>query len=301
MKIQHLLFLAVAITAVISLVCVSLFPSAQDFMLYNTMWNGVRQTTNDLHTQPITSLQPINQPDSNKILISIPYIQYNSGDMQELKTFLDDGGTLMLMDDFGYGNSVLEYLQVDCRFSGTALLDPLFCYKNQRFPEITDFNSTAVTANVKEVVLNHATGLLNTGGTELLASSSTSSYLDTNGNEIWDSSEPKGPFPVAVKMSFGKGELIVVSDPSILINSMVGKDDNLLFVKNVLEPQIQTVPVLLDTSHLVADPLETTKFKLQSIIDFLSQPYAVLGIIMLLFAAVMIYMLKNGGPIGRKS
>jgi len=41
--------------------------------------------------------------------------------------------------------------------------------------------STAVSRNVKEVVLNHATALLNIDNSLVIARSSASSYLDRNG------------------------------------------------------------------------------------------------------------------------
>ena len=300
MKIQHALIIAVAITLVVSLLCISLFPSFQNFMQYNTLWNGVRHSLNELNASAIDSLQGLTPADSNDVLICIPYVQYNNDELESIKTFTENGGTLMLMDDFGYGNSVLEYLNIDCRFSGVPLLDPLYCYKNQWFPEITDFSSS-VSKDVKEIVLNHATALINTSDVQVIAQSSSSSFLDQNGNESWDEGELKGPLPVAAKTNFGAGTIILVSDPSILINSMLVKDDNMLFIKNLTGSDTKGAKILLDTSHLVQDPMETTKAKLVGIKAILSQPYSILGIVSVLFIFISIYMLKTGGLIGRKS
>jgi hypothetical protein len=221
--------------------------------------------------------------------------------MIKIKTFVNSGGTLLLMNDFGFGNPILEYLNIDCRFSGAPLLDPLFCYQNQWFPRITDFNAAAISPDVHEIVLNHATGLINTSNTEVYAWSSSHAYLDLNGNESQDNNEPGGPIPVAAKINFGGGTIILVSDPSILINSMLVKDDNLLFINDLLNSQVNKGQVLLDTSHLVKDPMEITKSKLIDIRKFLTQPWAILSILAILFIITSTYMLKNGGSIGRKS
>jgi len=255
---------------------------------------------NDLNASTVDSSQGLTPSNGNNVLICIPYVQYNDNELESMKAFVDKGGTLMLMDDFGYGNSILEYLNIDCRFSGAPLLDPLYCYKNQWFPEITDF-SPSVGKDVKEIVLNHATVLLNTKNVEVVASSSSSSFLDQNGNSSWDEGELKGPLPVAAKMRYGEGTIILVSDPSILINSMLVKDDNQLFIKNLTGSGTNGTQLLVDTSHLVQDPMETTKSKLVEIKAVLSQPYTIMGIMSLLFILTSIYMLKIGGSIGRKS
>jgi hypothetical protein len=300
MKIQSVLILTVVIVVIVSLLCISLFPSVQDFMSYNTTWNGIRHSLIDLNAGTIDTLKGLPAASSKDVLITIPYMQYNDTDLEELKNFVDGGGTLMLMDDYGYGNSILEYLNIDCRFSGDALLDPLFCYKNQWFPEITDFSS-AIGKNVQLVVMDHATALINTNSVEVVAWSSPESYLDKNGNEKLDKGEVPGPLPVAARLHFGGGMIILVSDPSIIINSMVVKDDNLLFVNQLIGPEAQTGHIMIDTSHLVKKPMDVTKAKLADAERVLLQPYVLLGIVFLIFMGTSIFVLKTGGAIGRKS
>jgi hypothetical protein len=300
MNIRQAFFVTILITFIVSLICVSFFPSVQSFMQYNTMWNGLRHSLNTLNANTVDTSNGLNQADSNDTLVCIPYIQYDGLELARLKNFVNNGGTLMVMDDFGYGNDILAYLGVDCRFSGAPLLDPFFCYKNQWFPEITDF-SPLVGKDVKEVVLNHATGLLNIENSLIIARSSSDSYLDLNGDSSLDEGDLRGPLPVAVKITYGAGTLILVSDPSILVNSMLVKDDNLLFIQSITGSAVNSGKILVDTSHLVQDPLEITKIKLFGIKGVLSQPYVLLGIVSLVFIFASIYILKTGGSIGRES
>ena len=300
MKIRHVFILTIVITVIVSLACISVFPSLQDFMEYNTLWNGVRHSLNSMNAGTIDTSQELTNVNSNNILICIPYIQYSNSELDGLKTFVNNGGKLILMDDYGYGNSVLQYLNLDCRFSGAPLLDPLFCYKNQWLPEIIDF-APSVSKGLKEIILNHATALTNTGTIETLAWSSSGSFLDRNGNETWDKGEPQGPLPVAARQQLGKGEIILVSDPSILINSMLGRGDNAQFMKNLIGPETTSVQILLDTSHLVKKPMDITKTRLNQIKNVLSQPYVVLALILIIFLLTSLYLLRIGGSVGRKS
>jgi len=300
MKIQSVLIITVLITLVVSLMCISLFPSVQDFMNYNTTWNGVRHSLNALNADAVDSVQNLPAPINNSILITIPYMQYNNSDLEDLKTFVNNGGTLMVMDDYGFGNSILEYLNVDCRFSGAVLLDPFFCYKNQLFPEITDF-SPSISKDVKLVVMNHATALINVAKSDVAAWSSSSSFLDTNDNGTLNKGELQGPLPVAARLNFGGGTIILVSDPSLIINSMLGRDNNLLFVTQLIGPKAQTGYVFVDTSHVVKLPMDITKAKFATFKQILSQPYLLVGIVFIIFMFTSIYVLRTGGAIGRKS
>lgn len=269
-------------------------------MQYNTMWNGLRHSLNSLNANTVNTSSGLSQIESNDTLVCIPYLQYDGPELAQLKNFVNHGGTLVVMDDIGYGNDILAYLGVSGRFSGAPLLDPFYCYKNQWFPEITDF-SPLVDKDVQAVVLNHATALLNIENSRVIARSSSDSYLDLNGDGSLAPGDPQGPLPVAAEMPLGAGTLILVSDPSILLNSMLVKDDNLLFIQSLTGSDINNGKILVDVSHLVQDPLEITKTKLFGIKGVLSQPYVLTGIVSLLFIFASIYILKMGGSIGRES
>jgi len=51
-----------------------------------------------------------------------------------MKQFVENAANSIMLDDFGYGNSFLEYAGITARFDNTPLLDPLFNYKNEYLP-----------------------------------------------------------------------------------------------------------------------------------------------------------------------
>ena len=275
---------------IISLACIWFSPSVQDFMAANQMWNGVSRFNRDYGAANVNSLESAQLPDAGT-LVAIPYLDYSATELEAIRSFVDHGGTLLLMDDFGYGNTVLEYLGVQARFSHQPLLDPLFCYKNPALPLITDF--TTALPGVNEVLMNHASTLLSVPEEAVVARSSSSSYLDLNGNSVYDEGEPKGPFVVAAKLKVGDGTVALVSDPSTAINSMVDKFDNRAFISD-LSTNAGEGPFVFDSSHLAKAPLDVSKTKMTSIRNWLASPYVVVVITAVVFALAGVAMNKGG-------
>ena len=294
MRVSSVLLVVVALVLAISLLSIWFYPSIQDFVAGNTMWNGIRDFSGEFGAENIDSLDELPDLPEETALISIPYLELSDDELAQVKRFVDGGGTLLLMDDYGYGNSVLAYLGVSVRFSNKPLLDPLFSYKNQWLPRITDFSPEVAESGIDAVVFNHATTLTGAVASETIAWSSSSSFLDINENESWDQDEPKGPFPVAVQLHLGKGMIAIISDPSIMINSMVGRDDNYAFIQYLIGNNGEQKSILIDNSHLTEAPLDVSKMRLRSGREMLSSPYALVGIVALIFMVVSRYTLGKG-------
>ena len=281
MRASSVLLAVVVIILVISVLCIWLYPSVQDFMASNIMWNGIKNFSSEFNADNIDSLDELPDLPEKTTMVTIPYLEYGDEELAQMKRFIKDGGTLLLMDDYGYGNSVLAYLGAGVRFTNKPLLDPLFCYKNQWLPRITDFTPKVKESGIDIITLNHATTI-----------------LDLNENESWDEDEPKGPFPVAVEFDFGKGTVALASDPSIIINTMVGRDDNYNFARYLAHHKGEQEEILFDHSHLTETPLDASKTRLMIAREAASSPYALVGIMAIIFAVVSGYTLKKGEIIG---
>lgn len=298
MRLSNVLFIVVVLISVISLVAIWFYPSVHDFMASNTMWNGLKEFRNEFSARQIDSLDDLSNAPENSILVSIPYLDYTNQELVKIKRFVDNGGTLLLMDDYGYGNSVLVYLGVSVRFSNKPLLDPLFSYKNQYLPRITDFMPGVKENGIGAIMLNHATTLSNVAESEAIAWSSEASFLDTDDNGSLDQGEPKGPFTVAAMLRLGKGKLTIVADPSVIINTMVGRDDNYRFIRYLIGNTNGEKRIMVDNSHLAKTPLDVSKTRLLGAREIISSPYALIGITAMIFIVISRYTLKKGETIG---
>ncbi len=298
MKTSGIIFNIVLVALTVSLLCVWFYPSVEDFIAGNRMWNGVKDFTESFEAENLESIDELAAAPVGIAMVAIPYLEYAESHMDRMREYLENGGTLLVMDDYGYGNTILEYLGVTPRFSGDTLLDPLFNYKNQYLPRVTDFAPAVTESGVDVILLNYATALTGLADADVLAWSSEASYLDSNANGSLDSFEAAGPHPVAAEIACGKGRLILVADPSIVINTMVGRDDNNAFVEWLMSRHGDVTRVVFDNSHLSDTPLDVSKAGLTDTRDLLSKPYPVIGITALAFIGISRFTLRKGEKVG---
>lgn len=300
MKPNSILLAVVAAIFIISLLCIWLYPSIQDLATANSMWNGIRKTMGELSAETITSLDDLPEASRNTALLVVPSKDYGPEGAARLRRFVEGGGRLVLMDDYGHGNQVLSQMGVGITFAAQPLLDPLFCYQNQNMPRTTDFSPQIEEQGISVITLNRATTLSNVDASQVIAWSSPSSFIDLDNDGSWQEGEPKGPFPVAAEFHLGSGVVEIVASPGMMINSLHQRDDNLLFLKYLTGYEAGTERVLVDSSHLSTAPLDVSKVRLLEIRQMLSGPHAVLGILLLAFLAVSVFTLRKGEVLGSR-
>jgi hypothetical protein len=276
------------------------YPSNEDFKAKNPAWNGAREFARHFRADSLQSLGDLPENPGDTILVIIPYIDFSQTDMAALKQYVGGGGTLVLADDYGYGNTVLGYLQINARFNGAPLLDPLFNYKNSYIPNVTDFTASALTQNVTCIVLNHATSLDAGSGVQIIAQTSAASFLDINNNGIAEEDEPNGPLTVAAQAVLDKGRVIILSDPSIIINSMLDMDNNSAFISNIMKSAGPDAAVMFDESHLPKENLDEAQGGLAALRGKLATPagIALIVIIIVALALLPIWFRGKGGKHG---
>jgi len=275
---RFILMLTIAL-AIILATAVWFFPSDEDFRTENPFWNGTKDISSITPASPLESLSELPISPQGVTLILIPYLNFTLAELEELNNFVTRGGTLVLADDYGYGNQILEHLGLKARFSGQPLLDPLINYKNKWFPQVSHLKSSPVTLNTERLVFNHATCLTDVETADALARSSSFSFLDLNGNQTWEEDEPTGPLPVISQHNLGSGQIILIADPSIFINSMQMLESNYNFIQNIAA--ITTSNLLIDQSHLPPSNLHQTKNLLTYIRGSLTTPLGTLGLVIL--------------------
>ena len=275
---RFLVMLTIALVIILTVV-MWFSPTNDDFRTDNPFWNGAKSASSSYPVSPLESLSNLPPSPKGSTLILIPYLQSSSTELEALNSFTTQGGTLILADDYEYGNQVLEYLGLKARFSGQPLLDPLANYKNKWFPRISPLQSSSLTNNIESLVFNHATCLTDVEATDVLAQSSSFSFLDLNGNQVWEEDEPTGPLPVISQHNLGSGQIILISDPSIFINSMETLASNYNFMQNIAA--LTPSNLLIDQSHLPPSNLHQTKNLLARIHGFLITPLGTLGLVIL--------------------
>ena len=151
------------------------------------------------------------------LLIIAPRREPSAEELAAYRGFLNDGNTIFLADDFGNGNAILAGIGSRIRIlKGTiASLD-----RSWSDPCSVIVYRTAEESPFPlpgEMVLNGAAPL--EGGSPLMLTS-IMSWTDANGDRRLNLGEEMGTFPAMATEPVGAGTLIVLSDPSIFINSM---------------------------------------------------------------------------------
>jgi hypothetical protein len=271
--------------ALATAVAIWFVPPVEDFQPDNPFWNGSRQLKEVARITPISSLAELPPSPKGVTLIVIPYREFDGGELELVSHFVDGGGTLVLADDFGWGNQLLEYLGLAARFSGKVLLDPLFNYKSRWLPRVGVAIGDPLTAGLEHLTLNYATVLEGVTPERVLATSSSFSFLDGNGNGLADPGEPLGRQAVMSREAFGEGQVVLLGDPSVFISGML-TGENLKLAENIA--RTSEAGLYFDQSHLTISNLRHAQDGLRALRGFVFKPPVSVAMVAVVLALVLL-------------
>lgn len=231
--------------------------STTAFGAYNPGWDGsqeLRSIASDSGADTVvamnTSAYGTVAPNETTAVILSP-TEYDRTSVQRINTFVANGGTLVVAGDFGNGtNDLLQALGVQTRVDGRLVRDERHYWRAPMLPVATDVNKSALP-NTEQITLNRGSVLTNTERATIWVNTSGYAYLDTNGNSKLDSEESLTQAPVVAVEQVEAGRIIVVSDPSIFINSMLNREGNHAFATALFA---ESTTVLFDYSHTKSVP-----------------------------------------------
>jgi hypothetical protein len=197
-----------------------------EFSRYNTGWNGTSGFFSDLDRHRTTEISDPGQlsgyKDGAVLLIIAPSRKPTDQETDAYTTFIERGNTLVLIDDFGTGNAILEKLS-----SRIAILPGNLSSLDREYAD--PYSIVVYPSGEDPLIRDIHTLLLNRGaplsGGESLMKTSVLSWIDSNGDGRINQGEVLGSFPVLASESREAGWIIVLSDPSIFINSMHDLDE----------------------------------------------------------------------------
>ncbi len=201
--------------------------TSADFSMFNTKWNGCSEFAKVSvgRGELIPVLYPYNSVDFAKregvLIIVGPDVGFSTLEIEELRFFLDRGGTLFIAEDFGIANDFLEKLGIPGRFSKKTMGDIFYC-KRADFPVIVRIEDPELSYGVENLILNVPSVIT---GLEGGAGEVFSSKVSVVG-------ENRKSYPILTETSYGKGRVVLLSDPDILINDMAVENNK--FIENLV-------------------------------------------------------------------
>jgi hypothetical protein len=259
---------AAILSATLMLSLAYYWPIQEAYHPLNPDWNGCSKVANATLNLTLLFSYRIPLPNQPSLLAIIgPSTIFTKDEIAEIRSFLEAGGTVLLADDFGTGNTLLKGLNVSAQFSGKPLADLYYYSKAPRFPLIGAFSPSPITANVTTVVLNRPSyiDIANSSLVTKLASSSPFSFVDLSGNGRPSPNETINSYPVMAAAKIGRGTLILISDPSMFVNDMIDLNDNMQLFRNLIG--IGHGSLFFDVVHLSRAPLTDWRIMLKGVID----------------------------------
>jgi len=261
--------IAIAITVLAVSMTGPMISTTTDFSIFNSRWNGTSRlaviTYESGKFAPTFKVSASNAginiaqlnlqelglvPSADALTIIGPTDQFTAADAATVGSFVGGGGLLLLADDFGSANSLLSGIGSTSRFSSDLVMDLAF-EKQPEFSVCFDLVQDEITKNVSTLLLNYPSSIIaNSSTTDVIARTSVASWLDVNGDKLREPGEPTGPFPILARERYGTGTIILLSDPSVLINGMRQQLDNAIFSDNLMAYVSKNrAAVFFDESH----------------------------------------------------
>jgi len=252
----RLLLAGLVVVACVSLLVVA-STSTAGFNPYNADWDGTGEFHEIADTQSelrvITDTEPYETVDPNMTtgFVFAPDREYNTTDVARVAQFVEAGGTLVVADNYGSnGNALLREVGTTARFNGSVLRDERHNFRSPAMPVATNTSSHRLVDGVTALTLNYATAV-EPGDATPIVNSSEFAYLSEDGGERLDDETELQQYPVVTVETVGDGTVIVISDPSLFVNSMLDESDNRQFATALVDQRPVT---LLDQSHTSSPP-----------------------------------------------
>ncbi len=316
-----IMFLAVVVTAVTS-------PSPQSQMLaYDNDWDDLSKFRGDILNMPLNlSVRTVGSSaasladitDARGMLYVAIGVErpYSFAEWRAIRLFQTRGGTVIVADDYGHGNSLLRYngyvdnpaishvsdtAQVQYVFSGERLSD----VRVDRNPQLVRLTVPIWPGLEYEVLLNDPSCfVLNDKWGDLepweidyqaaapaviIANSSSYSWLDEDRDGIRDPGEKVDEYPVVINQQ----GMVLISDPSIFINDMYDRMDNRWFAQALIVKMVPAGGVVIfdESIHLETGVLSEVD-------DAILRPlYRVFGESWPLYSFFLVLVIGIGGMI----
>ncbi|MCK5252149.1 MAG: DUF4350 domain-containing protein [Thermoplasmata archaeon] len=299
-------------------------PSSQ-LSVYDDSWNDLSKFRSDMEhigflnisvrtvSTSATALMEYNET-RNMLYVAIGVERaYSYAEWRAIRKFISRGGTVLIADDYGHGNSILKFNgevenpavshwgdspESHYVFSGERLAD----VNVDRNPQLVKLRVPIWEGLEYEVLLNDPScfvvnddwnwepwrqeTLQETGPAQFIANSSGSGWIDEDKNGIRDPGEKVGEYPIILFMN----GMLMISDPSLFTNDMYDRADNRLFAHALLAKLLPAGgTVIIDESvHLEPGLLtELDDVLMRPMYNLLGEPWPIYsGLLILLIGLV---------------
>lgn len=207
-----------------------------EYGISNPGWNGTTVFFDAVLNEGgtvITDPALLSEYEDSLLLLVAPAEESGDSELHPYRAYLERNNTIFIADEAGRSNMMLQGIGSLMRVVPANISSLDTAYTGSFFPTGHPSAGHPLLAGVETLAFNRPAHV--TGGESLLVSG-LFSWQDLNGDGRMDTGEPTGIFSFLAREEIGAGEVILCSDPSLLINAMQGEDapeGNRAFVENL--------------------------------------------------------------------
>jgi hypothetical protein len=201
---------------------------------YNPGSDGTSDLRQSLEADPDREYAAVDSYDAleaDDAALVVPDSEADDEAAESAATFVDEGGTLIVLADDPAANEFLAAVDAETRLEDGTLRDDRHHHRGPAMAIATETADHELTAGVERLGLDRATALEPNGAT-VLATTSDSSYLADGPDSSRGEDDVLGPRPVATVESVGEGTVIVVGDATVATNGGLEREDNAELLAN---------------------------------------------------------------------
>ena len=199
---------------------IHLSATGAEFSRHNPSWNGSSSFFDALEERGAVEVDDpaaLAGRAGATLLVVAPARAPDGGEAAAYRGFLAGGGTLVLLDERGAGDALLEAVGSTMRFGEPNLSSLDRAYELPDAPLGYPVAGAPLAENLSAVVLNRPVAVA--GGAPFLETSRLS-WVDLDGDGVPAPDEPFGRYALAASETVGAGTVVAVGDPSLVINAM---------------------------------------------------------------------------------
>lgn len=193
---------------------------------YNPQWNGTSVVFDALEGRGSVMVRDpaeLKGRENATLLVIAPARAPTAQERAAYRGYVADGNTLVLADDFGSGNDLLEAIGASVQLDQGNLSSFSREFERSEAPLGFSLNGRPLVAGISKVVFNHPVAV---SGGDPLINTTYFSWIDIDGDGRADRSEQLNQYSVATEEAVGAGRVVVIGDASLFINAMQGLSDS---------------------------------------------------------------------------
>ena len=246
---EAVIVLFATITSILSLLLS--IPTSTPLSPYNTGDHGYSHLLT-LHTLTVTMSLP--KDDKNIIIILPLERRIDERSVKSIRNLLMHGSTIVVLDEKGYSNQLLEDVGVKAKVVSVTVLDEVSKAYSRFYPVA----SLRLGNNTLRIVTFKPSYIFidNISRAATVARTSQYAYADVNNDGYYNVGEPIESFIIASLWKVGNGSLWLVSDIDIFRNDLIDLGDN----GKLLEMLVDSKPSYLVIDYLNISSIDILKY-----------------------------------------